>query len=183
MSPRVLVVLVVLLGLGLALSPVTSHAQPAPGAGGAARRPVRAGDVTGVELGLEGALRVTRGQPLRWLVTVHEVVGLQDLRPAPGAQVQVLSSLDPAAPAADVQADARGRAVIAFDVPEDAPPSFRVVIEAVARAGVRRRFELDVQTLDPRVLTVHVARAALPPGATLRAFGRLEHRTTGRGLA
>lgn len=169
---------VMVAAVALALVAPAVSAQP----GGAARRPVRRGDVTGIELGLEGALAVSRGQPLRWLLALHEVVGLQDLRPAPNARVTILSSLDPSGPAATATADAMGRAVVEIPVPDDAPDSFRVVIEAAAANGVRRRFELDVRTLDPRILTLHVARANIPRGGTLRVFGRLEHRTTGRGL-
>jgi hypothetical protein len=56
-----------------------AHAQVA------GRRPVAAGDVTGVELQLEGSLSVERGGTLRWSVVAYEVVGLDTLRPAPGA--------------------------------------------------------------------------------------------------
>src|SRR5262249_490545 len=88
--------------------------------GVAATRPVAAGEVTGLELAIEGDVRAPRGGRVRWLLTAYEVVGLADLRPAPGARVRVLSSLARARAVAEVVADARGRAAVGFDVPADA---------------------------------------------------------------
>ena len=157
-----------------------------------ARRAVGAGEVRGLELGLEGALHATRGDPLRWLVAVHEVVGLSDLRPAAGAKVRVVTSFAPAE-ATELTADALGRATIEVPIPLDAPQSFGVVIELFARqGGVQRRFELNVTTRDPRVLELSIARAFVERHAasssgdrygTVRAIARLTHRTSHRPLA
>lgn len=160
------------------LSPAPTRAQQT-----GARRPVHAGDVTGLDLGLEGALTATRGGPLRWLVTTYEVVHLRDLRPAVGTRVRVLTSLSQDTPAVEVTTDAFGRAAVSLDVPADAPDSFRCVIEAVSPSHVQRRFELDVRTSDPRELTLTVPRARTPRDGTLRVWGRLAHRDTHAGLA
>ncbi len=164
----------------------------------AAHRAVGAGEVRGLELGLEGALHATRGEPLRWLLAVHEVVGLSDLRPAAGARVRAVTSFAPAE-ATERTADAFGRVTLEVPVPPDAPERFGVVLEVFAAASrVQRRFELSVTTVDPRVLSLRIARtfveasgrtAAGAPEAgdasrgAIRALVRLAHRTTLRPLA
>ena len=70
----------------------------------------------------------TRGDTLRWLTTVYEVVGLSDLRLAPRAEIQVTTQLDPTAPPAVFHVDAHGRAAVDLPIPADAPESFGVVI-------------------------------------------------------
>jgi hypothetical protein len=163
-----------------------------------ARRAVSAGEVRGLELGLEGALSATRGDPLRWLLAVHEVVGLSDLRPAANARVRAVTSFAPATPT-EITADAFGRATLELPVPLDAPARFGVVVEVFSAANrVQRRFELSVSTRDPRVLSLQLARGFVePPGhetpgvvaaadarrGTIRALARLTHRTTARPLA
>ena len=58
----------------------------------AGRAPVRGGDLQGLELGMEGALRAPHGGALRWLLSTYEVVGTSELRPAPGCEIQVTTS-------------------------------------------------------------------------------------------
>lgn len=163
-----------------------------------ARRGVGPGEVRGLELGLEGALAATRGDPLRWLLAVHEVVGLSDLRPAAGARVRAVTSFAPATPT-ELTADAFGRVTLEVPVPLDAPARFGVVLEAFAAGSrVQRRFELSVTTRDPRVLSLHLPRTFVEapgrevPGVvaaadvlrgTIRALARLTHRTTERPLS
>jgi len=146
------------------------------------RRPVRRGDVTGVEMGLEGSLVATRGQPLRWLLATYEVVGLRDLRPAPGAQIRVLTSFSPRDAAAEATADELGRATVEIAVPDDVADSFRAVIELTARVGVTRRFELDVSVRSARVLSLSSARMVMPERGTFRVVGRVSGRSTARGM-
>ncbi|MCB9600275.1 MAG: hypothetical protein H6724_12135 [Sandaracinus sp.] len=150
----------------------------------AGRRPVAAGDVTGVELQLEGSLSVERGSTLRWAVVAYEVVGLDRLRPAPGAEIRLATSLrrrsdDDVGPLV-VTADARGRAVIELPIPNDAPDSIGATLDVHARRGVTRRFELRVQTREPRQLVLFGAENAPAPGR-LPVFGRLS--TTAAGVA
>ena len=148
----------------------------------AGRRPVRrSSGVTGVELGLDGALAAPRGGQLRWLVTAYEVLGLQNLRPAPGATVTLTTALDPTA-ATEVTADEYGRAVMELAVPDDAPSSFRAVISLRSTSDVQRRFELTVNVSEPRTLQIWVAREQVQPRGRIHVFGRLHDQTTGRPL-
>ncbi|MBX3247390.1 MAG: hypothetical protein KF901_09420 [Myxococcales bacterium] len=142
----------------------------------AGRRPVQAGDVTGVELQIEGSLSVARGDTLRLALVAYEVVGLDRLRPAPGAEVRVATSLtrrrgEDGDGVLSLTTDARGRALLELPVPSDAPGSFGATIELRARRGVSRRFELRVTTLEPRTLSLFGAEAATSPGE-LPVFGR-----------
>ncbi|MEM9190154.1 MAG: hypothetical protein AAGF12_13300 [Myxococcota bacterium] len=163
------------MSLGLALWLVTSVAAGQS----ATRRPVRRGDVTGVELGIDGLSSVTRGGVLRWGVTAYEVVGVRDLRIAPGAEIKLFTSIDPATPAAEETADAFGRATLTFSVPEDAPDRFMTVIELRAPVGASRRFEVPVQVTEPT--TVRLGPLRPPhPGGELLVYGRATQ-ADGRG--
>lgn len=148
-------------------------AASAPAAAQGARPRVSAAGVTGLELALEGDLSAPRGGVLRWLVTGYEVVGLSELRPAPGVRVHATSSLRPTEDAALVRADAGGRALVEVPVPVDAPSSFRVVLRLVTEAGVQRRFELPVQAVAGDALELHLTDSALPLGAPAQVLGRL----------
>jgi hypothetical protein len=159
-----------------ALAPTPALAQPA-------RARVRAGDVTGLEMGLEGALSAPRGGQLRWLVTTYEVLGLAELRPASDVRVHVSTSLQQARDALEVSSDAMGRATVELPIPADAPPSFRVVLRLVNPAGVQRRFELTVRTADADALEVHLADPRLLPGGPARVFGRVVDARSGRPRA
>ena len=54
-----------------------------------ARRRVPAGEVTGLEMGIDGSLTVAPGGRVRWYLTIYEVVRRRDLRPAGRATVRV----------------------------------------------------------------------------------------------
>lgn len=162
----------------LALLASAPEAVSAQAAGHVALR----GEVHGVELSLEGGTTATRGGTLRWLTTVYEVVGLSDLRLAPHAEIQVTTQLDPTAPPTVFQVDAHGRATVDVPIPADAPPSFGVVLRVVS-GQAQRRFELTVQTQDPRDLRLWVARTTVPLAGTIQAFGRLSERASGHPIA
>lgn len=140
------------------------------------------GEVHGVELSLEGGMTATRGGTLRWLTTVYEVVGLSDLRLAPHAEIQVTTQLDPTAAPTVFHVDAHARAAVDVPIPADAPASFGVVIRVLS-GPAQRRFELTVQTQDPRDLRLWVARTTVPLAGTIQAFGRLSDRSSGRPIA
>ncbi len=165
---RMLSVLLSLLPLGALSAQQATH------------RPVRGGEVTGVELQLEGALSVRRGTRLRWYLTAYEVRGLDRLRPAAGAELQVATSLAPGRPVT-AAADGRGRALVSLEVPDDAPESFGATIRVRTRSGVRRRFDLRVRTREGRALEVYAAPQARA-GGRLPVFGRY-HRVEGAALA
>ncbi len=140
----------------------------------ATHRPVRIGEVTGVELQLEGSLSVRRGSRLSWYVTAYEVLGLDRLRPAAGAAIEVSTSLAPGRPASTAVTDERGRTLIAFEVPEDAPEFFGANIRVHSPRGVTRRFDLQVRTHEHRAIEVHAAPQVRAGGA-LGVFGRYHH--------
>ncbi|MEI8254704.1 MAG: hypothetical protein WCJ30_03440 [Deltaproteobacteria bacterium] len=165
------------LALALALSPAAGLGQQMM------HRPVNAGDVTGLEMSIEGAQHAPRGGRMRWTLAVHEVVGLSDLRPAQRTHVRLLSSLVRDHAVAEVDTDARGRAEVALDVPQDAPGTFHVVFEAVSPRNVRRQFDLDV-TADPaRVMMLETDRTVVRPGDTVTVWGRVSSAATQLPLA
>ncbi|MCC7536186.1 MAG: hypothetical protein IT379_08230 [Deltaproteobacteria bacterium] len=168
------------------------------GAQQAAHRDVPAGRVTGLELGVDGALEVPAGGRLRWFVTVYEVIAHRDLRPSPSTSLSVLASFRRANEAAAVTTDAYGRAAIELDVPETLTGAFDLVIEARAprrqapldgardgRAGARaigisRRFDVNVRVGARTAIELFVDRTTVARGATVHAWGRVIDRARGR---
>ena len=65
------------------------------------RRDVPRGQVSGLEMAIEGNLEVAPGGRLRWFVTVYEIVGGRDLRPAPKTEVRALASFHRSEPVAE----------------------------------------------------------------------------------
>lgn len=158
-------------------------ASTAAAQGTAARRRVAAGEVTGLEMGIEGTLRAPPGGRLRWFVTLYEVVNRRDLRPAPDATLRVLASFARGETVAVVRTDAGGHAAIEVPFPDDleSAPSLRV--EALSPRNVRRVFSVGLQ-LEPRhVVEVYLDRDHAPPGATIAAIGRVRSAATGLPLA
>lgn len=166
MNRRLATVLLAVLVSVLAFAlPTGGHAQSA----GRAR--VR-GEISGLELALDGGLSAPRGGTLRFVGTLYEVVGLSTLRIARNARVEMTSALDPTAEPTTVTTDAQGRATLELAIPEDADAAFGIVIRAVSGA-VQRRFELTVSTYDRRQLVVLLARSSLPPGSGVPVAGLL----------
>ena len=147
-----------------------------------ARIRIRQGSVSGVELAIDGATSAPRGGDIRWLVTAYDVLGLSDLRPAPGATVHVATSLAQTEERS-FQTDAFGRAELVLPIPGDAPDGFLVVIRVVSAGDVQRRFELPVQVTPKEAIEVHVARTEVAPDGPLRVFGRLSVAASARPLA
>jgi len=144
-----------------ALTPASSLAQ-------ATARVRPRGDVTGVEVTLEGGLTARRGGSLRWLITTYEVTGTHALRLAPGAQVRLSSSLQ-GAEDVEVVADARGRALIELPIPLDAPAGVGVVVEVRTANQVQRRFEVGIGIEETRGLNVGLIPRNAAPGDTVHA--------------
>ncbi len=136
-----------------------------------AHRPVE-GEVTGLEMSIEGPTSAAPGDQLRWLVTVYEVVGQRELRPAPGATVRAFVSYERARPAAEITADTHGRAQVDVTLPEELERTVMVILEATSVASVRRSFRFEVR-LAPSV-SLHVAplRSVLLEGERLDVIGR-----------
>src|SRR5690606_36947091 len=84
------------------------------------RRRVPAGEVTGLEMGIEGTVQGFAGDRVRWHVTVYEVLRRRDLRPAANAELTVTTSYlrDPVT---TVRADVRGRATLEIPMPDEGP--------------------------------------------------------------
>ncbi|MCB9629617.1 MAG: hypothetical protein H6725_19795 [Sandaracinaceae bacterium] len=169
--------------LALALA-LTAAAPVSLGVSGAAAQAARArprGEVTGVEITLEGGLEARRGGPLRWLITTYEVTGTHTLRLAPGAQIRLSSSLQGAA---DVEAvsDARGRAILQLPIPDDAPGAVGVVVEVRTANNVQRRFEVSISVRETRALDVGLIPAQAAPGETVFAALSLTQPHTGVGV-
>lgn len=141
-----------------------------------ARRRVPAGEVTGLEMGIDGTLSAVPGGRVRWFITLYEVVRRRDLRPSGRSTVRVTSSHAPGAPVAEVQTDPQGRAAIELAIPEDLESSPHVMLEAVSPRNVRRVFEVDL-ALAPRYWPeLYVDRDAMPPEGSITAFGRVMDR-------
>ena len=162
--------------LRLALLIVCTANVLLPTAAGAqrfARRDVPRGRVSGLEMGIEGNLKVPPGGRVRWFVTVYEIVGGRQLRPAAATRLRALASFLRREPVATATTDALGRARLEFQVPQKLEQSFNLVVEARSPRRVMRRFEVTVQ-LGPRYRSeVFVDRTRLAPGATLHVWGRV----------
>lgn len=138
-----------------------------------ARRDVPRGQVSGLEMAIEGNMKVVPGARLRWFVTVYEIVRGRDLRPAAATKLLALASFHRKAPVATATTDRYGRARIEFAVPEKIEQSFRLVVEARSPKRVMRRFDVQVE-LAPRYRTeLFVDRIRLSPRAKLHAWGRV----------
>jgi hypothetical protein len=138
-----------------------------------ARRRVPAGEVTGLEMGIEGSLEAVPGGRVRWFITLYEVLRRQDLRPAARATVRVTSSHAPGAPVAEAQTDAEGRAHIELALPDDLEAGPHLILEAVSPRNVRRVFEVDL-ILGPRYEPeLYVDRDVMPGEGSIAAFGRV----------
>jgi hypothetical protein len=140
------------------------------------RRRVPAGEVTGLEMGIEGSLVAIPGGHLRWFITTYEVVQRRDLRPSPRTTVRVTASYAPGAPLLELETDPSGRASIDLALPEDLDAAPHVMLETISPRNVRRVFEVDL-TLVPRYQAeLFVDRAVIPPNGSVAVFGRVMDR-------
>jgi hypothetical protein len=167
LSLRSLTSTALVLSLALGAAGFASLTSASAAAQAAARARPR-GDVSGVEVTLEGGLTARRGGSLRWLVTTYEVTGTHTLRLAPGAQVRLSSSLQ-GADDVEVVADARGRALIELPIPTDAPSGVGVVVEVRTANNVQRRFEVGISIEEGRTLGVGLLPRQAAPGDTVYA--------------
>src|SRR5690606_25877476 len=163
---------------------VLSFSLPAEAQTSFARRRVSAGEVTGLEMGIEGSLSTVPGGRVRWYLTLYEVVRRRDLRPSPRSTIRATATYAPDAPIAEVPTDASGRASLELAIPEELATSPHLMLEAISPRGVRRVFEVSL-ALEPRfTVELFVDRSAVPPGASVAAFGRVIDGATGaRGAA
>ena len=143
-----------------------------------AYRAVRAGDVSGLELAIEGSNHAVRGETLTWSMTLFEVVGLDSLRPAAEGTIKVVSSEQPEKPVIGTT-DKSGRITLSVPVPTDATDNMGVMVRADTKSGVTRTFELNVRTTSPRKLWVSIPNPHPVAEQPLDVLGRLSH----QGLA
>lgn len=152
------------------------------GAAAQVARRVPRGEISGLDLQVEGQTRVYRGGRARLAFTAFEVLGLDRLRRAPRTAIDVHASFSRDAAVASVVTDAEGRAFAEFDVPSDVPPSVRLVVEARSPNRVQRRFEIPIDVVDGRELELSVRPSMAPPGSTFVAEGRAFDRASRRPL-
>jgi hypothetical protein len=161
-------VLVAHVGVVGVVGPVeTAAAQPL-------RRALPAGELSGLELGIEGPMTVTPGTRARWLVVAHEVVRDRDLRPARDARIEAFTSYEPARPVAETRTDAYGRAIVDVAIPAELPSGFELQIDLRSeRARLTRRFRVQVAVDATDRLTLVPMRPTPRPGERVAILGTL----------
>lgn len=147
------------------------------------RRRVPRGEVTGLEMGIDGSLEAIPGGTLRWFVDLYEVVGRRDLRPAPNVALTVTGSFAPGEPLLEIRTDAQGRARLEVPIPVDRDEGFRLLVRAESPRRVERTFSVDI-TLGARwEMRLSTDRQRAVPGGEVFALGRLVDRATARPVA
>lgn len=137
------------------------------------RRDVPRGEVTGLDMAIEGNLRAVPGGRVRWFVTVYEIVKGRELRPAAGTELRALVSFARSAPVATAVTDARGRASLSFAIPEGLFGSFNLVVEARSPRKVKRDFDVSIDLHNRYRTELFVDRAEVPHGAAVQVWGRV----------
>ena len=171
------------LGALLSIVMAASLAVPVHAQSSFARRRVSAGEVTGLEMGIEGTLGAVPGGRVRWYLTLHEVIRRRDLRVSPGSVIRATATYSPGAPVAEVTTDAAGRAALELVIPEDLESAPHLMLEAISPRGVRRVFEVTLE-LEPRyAIELHLDRMIVPERARVLAFGRVIDRARGVAAA
>lgn len=140
---------------------------------GRTMRDLPKGDVTGLEMTVEGSKKAIPGSKFRWFVTVYEIVKGRRLRPAPGTRLDVQASFHREAAVASAVSDSKGRAKLEFDVPLDLEESFKLIVEARSSKGAKRDFDVEVDLKPRHQLEFFAEKKTLFPGESLRVWGRL----------
>lgn len=145
----------------------TVHAQ-------ATRTALPSGQVTGLEMSIEGPREVRPGDTPRWMIAAHEIHRDRDYRPATGIEVRMFASIQRDEPVAEATTDAHGRAILSMQVPEEGTDGFEILIDArSAERQMRRRFRVWVQAEPARHLNANVILARHRAGATNAVIGEL----------
>lgn len=148
-----------------------------------ARRLVAAGEVTGLEMTIEGALHAPPGGRVRWLVTTYEVLRRRDLRVAGGITLTVTASFADGPALMTTTSDAAGHAVLELPLPEDLESGTQISVEAISPRGIRRVFDAPIE-LDARTrIDLVLDREATLPGGSVVAIGRVRDVRDGRPRA
>lgn len=174
-------VLAALAALWFTVIAAPAVAQTRPGAT-TLRRAVPAGEVTGLEMAIDGSLAFVPGRPVTWWVTLYQVVRGRDLRVASGCTLELSTSSTPDVSAATT--DARGRARLSF------APSARddggVWVDAACAVGrgvgVHRRFDAILEPRATRSIALAAAPSAWGSPRERAVFGRVVDEATGLGV-
>ncbi len=148
----------------------------------AMHREVPRGDVTGLEMGIEGTLEATPGAPVRWWITLYEVVRRRELRPAASCSVRAMASHERAEPITSVMTDASGRAALVMPMTTELAESPHLVLDATCPRGVRRLFDVDLELATRERVILTFDRPTVSPAGSVLAIGRVIDRATGRGI-
>ena len=140
------------------------HSAVAAPAGAEAQR----GQITGLEMSIEGTLQVHAQEEQVLLVTLHAVSGADALLPVGGARLKVTASYRADGPIAELRTDRHGQATIPYTPPH--PGSFEIVVDAF-HGSHSRRFRVPVQASNAASLTVAVLPERPEPGTEALAHG------------
>ncbi len=158
---------------------------PASGASAqtAARRLVGPGEVTGLEMSIDGALHAPPGGTVRWLVTTYEVLRRRDLRVAAGVQLSVTASHADGPALFTTRSDASGHAVVELTLPSDLDERTQIAVEAISPRGVRRVFDAPIEIDPVETVALVTDRSSAPPGGSVAVVGRVTGTADGRPRA
>ncbi len=137
--------------------------------------------ITGLELGIEGAETAIQGSTLKLFFTMYEVVDDKDLRPARFGNIKILTSFKPDDVEAVLKTDTNGRASADISVPEDVD-DFEITIET-SLGALRRSFSMPVAVSSPIRIELVADRNAVQPGETVTFIGRAVSEISGRPIA
>ena len=129
--------------------------------------------ITGLEMSIEGVTSAAPGERVVMLMTLHEVVGQSDLRPAPEARLTVVASFQRDRPLAVVETDRHGRAQVHFEVPSDLERDVEILVEAISSSQIRRRFQLPLQLSESRHLELFSTREHVSCGDAIQIWGQV----------
>lgn len=140
----------------------------------ATRTALPTGQVTGLEMTIEGPREVRPGETPRWMIAAHEIHRDRDYRPAVGISVRMFASIQRDEPVAEATTDAHGRAILSMNVPEEDTSGFEILIDARSpQREIRRRFRVWVQAAPARHLTAKPILAHHRAGASNALVGEL----------
>lgn len=140
------------------------------------------GEVTGLELALEGVTSAQPGATLRWFGTLYEVVGHDQLRPSRSGRLRVLASFAPDEVIADLRTTRGGHLDIEIEVPADRNAPFELMLEA-SSAGERRTFRQQISLRSAAHVELLADRLRAHPGEVINFIGRAITATAGRPAA
>ncbi len=147
----------------------------------ATHREVPRGEVSGLELGIDGSLVVAPGRPLLWWTTLYEIVRGRDLRRAAGCSLRASFEGAPSAPIATVTTDAAGRARLVMPMPARLD-ALGLEVEATCPSRVQRRFHATLEREPEERIDIALERPRTTVGDSVTVLGRVTSPATGSGV-